>query len=197
MRGSISSCVTAHIYRLDFNQLFTTQELLKYGNRAAVDQRLYHLARIGYIKRIGSGIYLKCDAKGRFREVATYEAVKLRAEADGMIVVAQQTKDGIVFLINGRTRTILINGEKIKLKQASMRKLSLGESKAASLLRSFWDEGKNQACTINTDPEKYGLFRSLSVSDKEELRLAAGRIPDWLNKAVNSVRFGHWLRNKN
>lgn len=196
MRGHIASCVRAYIFRLEMEALFTTQELLIFGNRRAVDQCLWRLRKAGYLKKIGNGLHLKCNKFGNFRQVTTEEAIKKRASVDGRKVVVHSTKDGKQFLINGRSSTVTVNGEKINLKQASRRKLKLGESKAGSLLRQFWMEGKIQAQSIWDDGEKISRFQYLGESDREELREAAPHIPNWLNEAVNKKYFGRFLDKK-
>jgi hypothetical protein len=192
MSGAISTCIRAHINRLDCNELFTTQDLLTYGNRGAVDQCLYRLTQSGYIKRLSLGVFLKCDKWGQFRDVSVEEVLKKKASTVGGTVVVQETDDGIRYLTNLSSSSVVVNGERITLIKTSNRKMSLGESKAASLLRRFWYEGKDKASTIYTDPKKFGPLKSLRRSEKEELRLAAPLIPDWLNQVVNRERFGNW-----
>lgn len=193
MKGDIANCVKAYINRLDFEEIFATQDLLKYGHRTAVDQCLYVLCKTEYIKRISHGIFLKCDIRGRFRKVLTEEVLKKRAEAMGLKVVKHMNGNEVVYLINGKTRTIVINGERIELKRACNRKLNLGESRAGNLLRQFWFEGKIEALTIRDDPEKMARFWFLNEVDRDQLRQAAPFIPDWLNKAINENKFGSWI----
>lgn len=193
MRGTIASCVRAYIFRLEQEALFTTQELLVFGNRIAIDQCLWRLRIAGYIKKIGNGVHLKCDRYGNFRNVSTEEALKKRASVGGRKVVVHTSTSGVQFLTNGRSSTILINGEKIKLKKACNRKLNLGESKAGSLLRQFWFEGKIQSESIWEDSEKISRFQILQASDRDELHEAAPLIPDWLNTVVNKKHFGRFL----
>ncbi len=193
MKGQIASCVRAYINRLECDELFTTNELLVFGNRAAVDQVLWRLTKLEYIKRIGNGVFLKCDRLGRFRNVSAEEAIKKKASVSGKRIVVHRTKEGIEFLTNGRPSTIVINGETYKLKKACNRKLNLGESKAGSLLRQFWFEGKIQAETIWQDGTKINRFQILNARDRDELREAAPLIPDWLNEVVNKKHFGRFL----
>ncbi|MDX2106425.1 MAG: hypothetical protein SFY67_08485 [Candidatus Melainabacteria bacterium] len=193
MKGEIANCVKAYINRLDFEALFATQELLKFGHRTAVDQCLYVLCKNEYIKRISHGIYLKCDKRGRFREPSTEEVLRRRAELMGLRVVKHMNGEEVVFLINGKTRTVVINGKTIELKRACNRKLNLGESRAGNLLRQFWFEGKIESLTIREDPNKMARLRHLNPVDRDELRQAATYIPDWLNKAINQNKFGSWI----
>ena len=193
MKGDIASCVKAHINRLNFEELFTSQDLLKFGHRAAVDQCLYLLCKNEYIKRISHGVYLKCDKRGKFRVVTTEEALRIRAEAMGLRIVKHVNGDEITFLINGKTRSVTINGEKITLKRACNRKLNLGESRAGCLLRQFWYEGKLEALSIKEDSKKLARFCRLNEIDRDEIRQCAALIPNWLNTAVNAQKFGTWI----
>jgi len=196
MKGDIASCVKAHINRLNFEDLFATQDLLKYGHRTGVDQCLYLLCKSEYIKRISHGVYLKCDARGKFRKVSTEEALKKRAEAMGLRVVKHSYANETIFLINGKTRDVIINGQKITLKKACNRKLNLGETKAGCLLRQFWYEGKTEARTIKENPAKLARFNTLNEVDRDEIRQASSLIPDWLNQAVNQQKFGNWINDE-
>lgn len=193
MKGDIASCVKAYINRLDFEELFTSQALLKFGHRTAVDQCLYILCKSEYIKRVSHGVYLKCDKRGNFRNVTTEEALKIKAEAMGLRIVKHVNEDEVIFLINGKTRSVTINGEKITLKKACNRKLNLGESRAGCLLRQFWYEGKIEARTIKEDPNKLARFWNLNEVDRDEIRQSAALIPNWLNIAVNAQKFGSWV----
>ncbi len=193
MSGSISFCIRAYISRLENEELFTSSELRIFGNRTAIDQCIYRLVRKEIIKRVGHGIFLKPDRRGKFREVPDDEVIKKIAEVNGTRIVVHSTKEGKSYLSNGRNGSVMVNGRRIKIHKVCNRKLNLGESKAGSLLRELWFEGKIQSGTIWDDAEKIRRFKRLDASDREELRGSAPLLPDWLNKAINRKDFGRYL----
>ncbi len=174
------------------------KELLHLGARAAVDQALARLERVGALKRVSRGLYIR-PAMGRFGPKAPSPAKVIQALASktgetiamhgavaaNTLGLSTQTPLRPIFLTSGRSRELRVSGEMVELRHARDWELLLPGEPAGDVLRALAWAGKTRA------PELMGLLKArLQPTDRQTLLGLRPRLPTWLAQEVSSLTHG-------
>jgi hypothetical protein len=172
---------------LPLNKLFTTRQLLIYGTRSAVDQCLSTLVKEGRIIRLARGVFVREGS--RIETISVYDIAKIKAEAFGkqialwnsqFVVGPGKKRDETTFAVSGSSSSFKFGETTIHLKKTSGRKLILGDTAAGKALRTIWDLGRAIAESGTMSFNTSQMLRT----DKEEIRLSIGWLPNWMGKVL-------------
>lgn len=146
----ISWAVRCYIrYNVKEGDMFTTRELLRYGNRNAIDQILYRLVKAGIIIRLAWGVFVRQDDYQDSRiplpgpmEVAR---VKARAFCREVYMLAGEIEEAIATIIecsqDGRNNNDDIsNGDGIRKDDSVTKESGIGDTSGCK---------NDNDCTVN------------------------------------------------
>src|SRR5579883_931304 len=178
-----------HINRLAPGELFTTRDLLRYGTRTAVDQATHKLNKQAYVERLARGVFRKPPHD--LKKVSPLEVALAKAKAFGRIILEDANVaddfgiagniDGnncICFITTGSTSTFKVGGITVYSRHASPRKIQLGNSRAARVVRAIWRLTKRR-----TDQQVVtNACTPLNRVEKDEIMNMASWLPEWLRR---------------
>lgn len=168
------------------------KELLHLGSRAAVDQALSRLARVGKLLRVERGIYV-LPIKGRFgeRPPAPPKVIEAIAAAYGETVARHgaaaanafgfttQVPMREVYLTSGRSRHLKLGAQIVELQHAPKWQLLFPNLPAGEALRTLVWLGPERV------KEALHVFeKKLQRAEIEKLLASRARMPTWMAKEV-------------
>lgn len=189
-----TSLVQKRVMKTPLGQPFTTNALLGYGSRAAVDQALSRMASAGKVIRITRGVYVRPE-ENRFIGQILPEPFKVAA------VIAKKTKETIqvsgaeaarqfglstqvsvkpVFLTTGQSRRFKIGSLEVTLRRVSRKKIPFTESKVGLAILAMWYLGKNSVTTQTIEQ----IERKLSVNEFKKFTSSREYMPAWMSDVV-------------
>lgn len=194
---SVSDKVLKAITRRGRGYVFTPEDMLSLGSRAAVDQALSRLTRTGKIRRLGRGIYdypkisdrlgpLSPTPEAVAEALARTEGAHLQtsgARAANALGLTTQVPARLTFLTDGTPRSRRVGRQIIELKRAAPRKLRGAGTTAGTVLqalRYLGPEGVDERVVRH-------LSQILTARDKRELRSLISAAPGWARSAVEKI----------
>jgi hypothetical protein len=171
----------------------TAKGLLHLGNRAATDQALSRLSRVGKLMRLGRGVYV-VPIEGRFGrrapapENVVAEWAKLRGEtiaphgavAANRLGLTTQVPMRTTYLTSGQSRKLTLGAQLIELKHVPHWQLTNAARVSGELVRVLAWAGRSRA------NETLGLLApGLTSKVREELLAARVSLPEWLAEAIS------------
>ena len=188
--------VKRYVTFLRDGKIFTTRDCLAFGKRGAVDQALYRLVKVGRIRRLARGVFVK--ELGYIKDFSIFEIAKAKAEAFGRRIVQQacfvvpsdDPKFGkrpktAVFYIDGRSSEFHIEGRKVQFKHIAARKLKLAETPVGEAARAVWHLGE-------TAGDGFAIMNATSFFNREDriwFRRNIRWMPAWLS---DQIQDGRW-----
>jgi len=175
-----------HIQKLPATCIFTTRELLRYGNRGAVDQTLYRMVRSGFIVRLARGVFVRDDTlQPTKRQIALAKAIawgkQLVAHAEsvlndlGLPVTGNFTQ---AFAVNAHSSSYWTIRGRVYLKGIGTRKMKLCESKVGQIVYCLWYLGQSHCTTQDVARASANFGRS----ERKQFLDASSLMPAWLNR---------------
>ncbi len=180
--------------------VFTPDDLLACGTRAAVDQALTRLTRDGSVRRLARGLYDVPRVSARLGALtptpeAVAEALARRgasrlqvagARAANALGLSSQVPGRSVFITDGTARTRRFLGQTVELRRAVPRTLEGAGSTAGAVLQALRHLGQD----LVTDAVVAHLASTLSPADKTALAGIAHAAPGWARPAVLAIAGG-------
>jgi hypothetical protein len=194
---TVAEKVLRELRRKGPGHVFTPQDMLRLGSRAAVDQALSRLARAGTIRRLGRGVYDYPKVSARLgsltpppetiaRALARNEGAHLQssgARAANALGLSTQVPGRVTFLTDGTPRTRRVGNHVIELKRAAPRKLFGAGTTAGTVLQALRYLGPS---AIDDRVIRY-LSRLLRPADKRQLRQLTFSAPGWAQSAIKRI----------
>lgn len=168
------------------------------GTEGAIKMALTRLNKEGIIQRLGHGIYLLPKTDPVFGKIspapeeianaiAKRDKIKIKpagAYALHKLGLTTQVPTKLVYLTNGPSKEIKIGKTTIKFKATTQKKLAMQGKYSSLIVQALGELG---AENIDTNTEKR-LKELLLLEDpkilKEDLKLATGKINDYLIKLI-------------
>ena len=167
--------------------------MLHLGNRAAVDQALWRLARAGRLMRICQGVYMRpIETRFGLRAPRVDKALATLSKMWGETIVpcggAAANRLGLtaqnpvraVYLTSGPNRRLRF-GSSVALRHAPRWQLAAPHCKAGDVIRALAWLGPEE---VEGSLEK--VLPTLSVADREELAAARAVMPIWMAEPVSA-----------
>ena len=188
--------IRRHIFRLPRGRIFTTRELLSYGQRATVDKVLGRLVKKEIIVRLARGVFVRLDPGEPFP--CAFEVARAKAHAFGKRIArhcADIAKElGLVadgpaeptFAVSGRSSSFRYGHQVIHLKGTCLRKMRIKESNAGLVIRALWHRGR-AACSYEAVRKATEI--AWRRQDREELRQSKAWMPAWMGRYFPTLRY--------
>ncbi len=180
--------------------VFTPADFLDLGSRAAVDQALSRNARAGKIRKLTHGLYDYPRRDPRLGllspstdDIATAlqgrDASRLQpsgAHAANILGLSDQVPMRMVFLTDGRSRTVRIGRRTILLKKTTPRQMAARGRLSRTVIQALRWLGRH-----NVDDKVVSILqRRLSQRDKRDLRQDIRYAPVWVGEVMRRVAAG-------
>jgi hypothetical protein len=177
--------------------IFTAKDFLDLGNRGAVDMALSALANSGKIRRIQRGLYdypkasellggtLAPDFDQVAHAIARKTGTRIQpsgAVAANLLGLSDQVPAKIVYLTDGRSRTLKIGSQTITFRQTSPKEL-LPNDKIALVVQALRFLGQEAVTDEVIDKIREGL----SPTDRKRLQKTAKYASTWIPEAVRKI----------
>ena len=167
------------------------------GSRAAVDQALSRLTKVGKIRRVSRGVYdvprnhpalgpISPDPDTVAKAIADQVGYRLQptpARAANLLGLSPQVPAQIVYLIDGSSRRIRVGNQIIHFKHAGPRPLLGAGTPAGVAIQAIRAFGPEHV----TDGVIQQLRHKLPSNTKTGLRRLARHAPRWVASAINAV----------
>jgi hypothetical protein len=179
-------------------RVFTSSDFLDLGSRAATDQALSRLNRLGRLRRIKAGLYyfptvsklLNKEVPPEASEVASAIARKngwsmqaSGATAANALGLSTQVPARVVLRTDGTSGTMDAAGLKIELRHTAPRSLLRGRRHSGQLLQALRWLGPDGVDHQAIDRVK----RILPAKAKNELKRDLGNAPIWLQPKLREI----------
>src|SRR6266849_4245071 len=153
---SVDNKLLSRVYGVGRGSVFTQGEFLDLGSRAAVDKALSRLAAKGTLRRLGRGLYdypqihpqlgaLAPDPDAIARTIAGKFATRLQpsgAYAANLLGLSTQVPSRIVYLTEGRAKTVRIGKKDIQLKHTTPKNMETAGRVSGLVIQAFGYIGK-------------------------------------------------------
>lgn len=201
LKETVQIKILDRMYRRGSTKVYTAKDFLDLGSRAAVDQALSRLIGTGAIKRKGRGLYYLSRTRKNLGIQSTPdidEFARAIARRTGSHVVASgaaaanqlglstQVPAKIVYLTDGKSRTLQVGNTEVRFKHVSPKDFPFGSPMSALVFQALRHLGKN-AITSDTIAR---LRRRLSAKDREQLKRDARYATGWIAEAVSRLSEG-------
>ena len=177
--------------------VFTPADFLDLGSRSAVDTALNRGARDGRIRKLGRGLYdrprlgtdgtpLLPTTEAVVRAIAGRDATRFQpsgAHAANMLGLSEQVPVRIVFLTDGRERTVSLGPRRIILRHATPRQMATAGRKSGTIIQALRWLGKH-----NVDDSVISKLRQqLDARERKDVLLATRSAPVWITKILHEI----------
>lgn len=177
---------------------FSSKDFLDLGNRNSVDKTLSRLCAQRIIRRVASGIYdfprkdeelggkLSPDIHEVAQAIARKNGVRIQpsgAQAANLLGLSTQVPAQVVYLTNGKSRTVDIANRTLIFKRVEPREMQPGSDIGVLVTQTIRYIGRDQ---VDKKVIDY-LHRQLSESDHKKLLKDARYMEDWIWEAVQHI----------
>jgi Family of unknown function (DUF6088) len=146
-----STFIKRHILELPKGMIFSTREMLNYGQRSAVDQCLYRLVKMGRIIRLAWGLFMKDDPDVAIPSSRTVAKEKARAfgrqivthavDAAQLLKLNALGNRKITYAVQGHSSSFKYGKTTIHFKGICARKILLGDDTVGLAIKALWQLG--------------------------------------------------------
>lgn len=190
-RNSIDSKVLSSIRRRGRGTVFVPAEFLHLGSREAIDITLHRFTRSGTIRRLARGVYdypkehpvlgqLLPSAEAVAQALAGRDCTRLQpagAYAANMLGLSEQVPAKVVFLTDGRSRTVKIGPTTIELRQTTAKNMAAAGRLSGLVIQALRELGKEHV----TAKTVQHLKRTLPIEKRRELVKDIRLGPAWMH----------------
>lgn len=187
---SIHNNVLKRIYAKGRGWVFTPVDFSDLGNRNTIKQVLTRLTNAGQIRRLARGLYdypkshpklglLSAGYGDIARALAGKDGLRIQASgayAANLLGLTDQVPAKIVFLTDGKSRTVLAGNKTIILKKTSPKNMVTANRISGTVIQALRYMGKDHL----DDQVVERLSRSLKIEDKKQLMRDIQYAPDWI-----------------
>ncbi len=177
---------------------FSSKDFLDLGSRNSVDKTLSRLCTQGIIRRVATGIYdfprkneelggkLSPDIHQVAQAIARKNGVRIQpsgAQAANLLGLSTQVPAQVLYLTNGKSRTVNIANRTLIFKRAEPREMQPGSDIGVLVTQALRYMGKDQ---VDKKVMDY-LHRQLSETDHKKLLKDARYMEDWIWETVQRI----------
>jgi hypothetical protein len=195
---SIHNKIIARIRGKGRVSAFSSKDFLDLSNRNSVDKALSRLCTQGIIRRVATGIYdfpredeelggkLSPDIHQVAQAIARKNGVRIQpsgAQAANLLGLSTQVPAQVIYLTNGKSRTVNVANRILIFKRVEPREMQPGSDMGFLVTQALRHMGRDQ---VGKNVIDY-LRRQLSDSDRKKLLKEARYLEDWIWEAVRSI----------
>ena len=195
---SIHNKILARIRGKGRGCAFSSKDFLDLGDRNSVDKTLSRLCAQGIIRRVATGLYdfprkdeelggkLSPNIHQVAQAIARKNGVRIQqsgAQAANLLGLSTQVPAQVVYLTNGKSRTVDVADRMLIFKRAEPREMQPGSDMGILVTQALRYMGRDQ---VDKNVIDY-LRRQLSDSDRKKLLKDARYLEDWIWEAVRRI----------
>ena len=195
---SIHNKILARIRGKGRGCAFSSKDFLDLGDRNSVDKTLSRLRVQGIIRRVATGIYdfprkdeelggkLSPNINQVAQAIARKNGVRIQpsgAQAANLLGLSTQVPAQVVYLTNGKSRTVDVANRTLIFKRVEPREMQPGSDMGVLVTQALRYMGRDQ---VDKNVIDY-LRRQLSDSDRKKLLKDARYLEDWIWEAVRRI----------
>ncbi len=189
-KNSINNKIVSRIYGNGRGWTFTPNHFKDLGSRDAIASALKRHKQSGLIRQLARGLYdypqidpdlgpLEPTNENIAKALAGRDATRLQpsgAYAANLLGLSTQVPTKIVYLTDGRSRTVQIGKRQISLKQTTPRNMATAGKISGLVIQALRYIGKK-----NVDPELIAILRKkVSAEDHKRLMKDMRYAPAWI-----------------
>lgn len=189
-KNNIDNKIVSRIYGNGRGWVFTPNHFKDLGSRDAIASALKRHKQSGLIRQLARGLYdypqtdpdlgpMEPSTEDIAKALAGRDATRLQpsgAYAANLLGLSTQVPTKIVYLTDGRSRTVQIGNRQITLKQTTPRNMATTGKISGLVIQALRYIGKN-----NVDPEMIEtLKRKVSTEDHKRLMRDIRYAPAWI-----------------
>ena len=193
--------IIARIRRKGRGWIFTPKDFVDLGSRAAVDQALLRLTKDGSqglrIRRLARGLYdyprrhpvmgiLSPDPDAVARALAKRTGSRLMptaSKAANMLGLSTQVPAQNVYLTDGRSKTVKVGKQVVRLKHAAPSKMAFADSPNANVMQALRSIGRKN---VGDDVVKQ-IARAVPRKTKDDFIRLLPVAPDWIRPIMKRI----------
>ena len=178
-------------------RVYTPGDFLDLGSRTAVDKALARAARTGRIRKLGRGLYddPRRDSSGNplmpttdaiIRAIVGRDAIRVQpsgAHAANLLGLSEQVPVRMVFLTDGRGRTVTIGRRTLVLRHTHPRQMAMAGRKSGTIIQALRWLGRKHV----DQAVRRTLRRQLGPQDRRELLRAIRYAPGWIAEILREL----------
>ncbi len=187
----------SRIYGTRGGAVFTPADFADIGSRQAVDLTLHRLVKRKVLRRLALGLYhypkihpdlgvLSADPDQVAKAIAGKFATCLQpsgAYAANLLGLSTQVPARIVYLTDGRAKTVKIGKQVIQLKHSTPKNMATAGRVSGLIIQAFRHLGK-----IHIDDAMIAhLRRTISDDDKKRLMTDLRYAPSWIAEHMRAI----------
>lgn len=194
---SVDGKLLSRVYGAGRGSVFTPNDFLDLGSRAAVDKALSRLAAKGTLRRLGRGIYdyprvhvdigvLAPDPGAVARAIAGKSGTRLQptgAYAANLLGLSTQVPAKVVYLTEGRAKTVRLGHQQIQLKHTTPKNMKTAGRISGLVIQAFSYLGKKSI----GDSMIAHLRQGLSMDEKQQLIKDMRYAPAWIADHIRAI----------
>jgi hypothetical protein len=190
--------IRRHLLNMPEQVIFTTREFLIYGTRSAVDQALYRMVNDGYLCRLARGVFVRPQHN---HNISPWDVAKAKAEAYGKrlafwaghlveeLGLRPAHSSRTIYATDGCSSSFRFGKHIIELRKTSPRKMRYSDERSGKGIKALLHLGAKEVTAQDT----LHLYQQCLRTEKEELRLSFGWMPDWLNRHFMWIRLPKYV----
>ena len=194
---SIDNRVIRRIYSMNRGCVFTPSKFFNLGTKDAVRKALERLTFLGIIRRLARGLYyyprkhpvlgeLPADYNLIGKALADRDNLRIQpsgAYAANLLGLTEQVPAKIIFLTDGKGRTINIGNRQIVLKRTTPKNVAAAGRISGLVIQALRYMGKD-----HVDARMIKKLQNiLSPRDKKQLMKDIQYAPDWIGKIFREL----------
>ena len=192
--------VVSKIYGMGRGWVFTPNDFVALGSRAAIDKALSRLTAEGTIRRLNRGLYdypkshpvlgiLSPNPEAVAKALKGEAAVRIKpfgAYAANILGLTEQVPARIVFLTDGANKTVRVGKQEIRLKHTTPKNMATAGKSSGLVIEALRELGKT-----NIDENMIGKLRErLGANEKRQLLKDIHFAPEWMHKYLRPIAGG-------
>ena len=192
--------VISKIYGMGRGWVFTPNDFLAFGSRAAIDKALSRLTAEGTIRRLNRGLYdypkthpalgiLSPNPEAVAKALKGEAAVRIKpfgAYAANILGLTEQVPARIVFLTDGASKTVRVGKQEIRLKHTTPKNMATAGKPSGLVIEALRELGK-----ANIDETVIGkLMERLGKNEKKQLLKEMHYAPGWMQNYLRQIAGG-------
>jgi len=193
----VETSILSRIYGRGRGAVFTPRDFLDLGSRASVDVALFRLVKAGTIRQLARGLYdypktseivgvMPPTAEAIAKALAGPEALRVQpagARAANLLGLSDQVPAKLVYLTDGRSRTVRVGRQTITLKQTTPRNMKLHNRLSGLVVQALRHFGRKHVGREQID----ALRQRLTMEQRHEVAADAKWAPAWVGEAMRSI----------
>lgn len=173
--------------------LFFNRDFINFGARSAVDMCLSRMTRVGFLKRLCYGVYVRHDCEKEFSAIELGEAKAKRFNrgvsphpvyASNRLKFTTQGTLGQTFHAHGRSTSFFSQHGRIYFRATSSRRVSLKELQTGEVINALWWLKRDKV----TEGHILQVLQGMKRTEKEEFLWSHDAMPGWLSDMVHRAR---------